>query len=112
MKHIESQIQRACVRWFRYQHPTLVLASFPNGGKRSPLEASILKAEGCLAGMPDLVLFVASGGYYGLFIEMKTLGGRLTENQINVQQSLKRAGYAVEVCRSLDQFKSIINNYL
>ena len=48
MKHLESNIQRAFVRWFRLQYPeyALNLTSVPNGGLRSKTEAAIMKAEG------------------------------------------------------------------
>ena len=37
MKHRESEIQQACVRWFYYQYPNYAkaLIKIPNEGKRS-----------------------------------------------------------------------------
>lgn len=60
MKHLESNIQRAFVRWFRLQYPeyALNLTSVPNGGLRSKTEAAIMKAEGMTAGAADLLLLV------------------------------------------------------
>lgn len=112
MKHIESDIQKACVKWFRLQYPGLVLCSIPNEGKTSPQMGAIMKSMGLLAGMPDLILFAAEGGFNGLLIEMKSPEGRLTESQTAIHTKLKRKGYHVEVCRSFEQFKSIIENYL
>ena len=60
MKHIESRLQIACVRWFRMQYPQykLMLFSVPNGGKRTLMEAIIMKNEGVVAGVSDLILLV------------------------------------------------------
>ena len=69
--HPESELQRACVRWFRMQYPQHLLFHIPNGGKRNAREAAIFKAEGVVAGIPDLFLAEARHGHHGLFIEMK-----------------------------------------
>lgn len=46
MRHIESNIQKAFVTWFRLQYPeyALNLTSVPNGGARRRKEAAIMKA--------------------------------------------------------------------
>lgn len=51
-RHIESQIQQSCVKWFRLQFPEigLLLFAVPNGGARNKREAGILKGEGVTAG--------------------------------------------------------------
>lgn len=48
MKHEESRIQQACIKWFRLQYPKLALNLFavPNGGARKRIEGAIMKAEG------------------------------------------------------------------
>ena len=35
MKHEESDLQKACVRWFRYQHPNIKIIASLNGIKLS-----------------------------------------------------------------------------
>jgi hypothetical protein len=40
----------------------------PNGGHRVKAVAAKLKAQGVKAGMPDLVLPMARGGFFGLYI--------------------------------------------
>lgn len=74
MRHIESNIQKSFVTWFRLQFPeyALNLTSVPNGGLRGKREAGILKAEGMTAGSADLLLLVPRGGYGALGIEFKT----------------------------------------
>ena len=64
-RHQESDLQRSCVAWFRETYPAhaLMLFAVPNGGGRSRIEASIMKGEGVTAGVADLILLEARGGY-------------------------------------------------
>ena len=73
MKHIESRLQIACVRWFRIAYPKykLMLFSVPNGGKRTLMEAIIMKNEGVVSGVSDLILLIGRKGFNSLCIEMK-----------------------------------------
>lgn len=112
MKHHESEIQAACVKWFRYQHPDKVLFSIPNGGFRRYQTAVRLRKEGALAGVPDLFLAAANKTYHGLFIEMKFGSGKQTDNQLKISDRLMIAGYDVVVCRSVDEFMEAVENYL
>jgi hypothetical protein len=113
MKHIESSIQINCVKWFKLQYPHILIAAIPNGGARSPITGAILKAEGVLAGMPDLFIAIAHGCYHGLFIEMKKDSkSKPKKNQSEVHENLKSELYRVSICCSFDEFKNIVTNYL
>ena len=63
MRHLESSLQIHCVRWFRYEHPDLVIFSIPNGGKRSAITAKIMKAEGQMPGVADLFVMCSKNNY-------------------------------------------------
>lgn len=112
MKHLESKLQTACVRWFRLQYPNYLLFAIPNGGNRNAITGAILKNEGTLAGVPDLFLAHATFESYGLFIEMKSDKGKLSQSQIYIRSKLELAGYHVEVCNGFESFKQVIENYL
>ena len=112
MKHHESKLQSACVRWFRYNLPSIIIASIPNGGYRNMVTASIMKAEGALAGMPDLVILRPSQGFCGLFIEMKSETGRLSKSQTELHRRLIDEGYQVAICRTFDEFQLVVKKYL
>jgi hypothetical protein len=118
MKHEESKIQQRCVEWFRYSFPRTLIASFPNGVfiGGTPVQRAkrwnILKAEGAMPGMPDLMICLPSGSYHALFIEMKTEKGKLSDTQKIVHAQLINAGYAVKVCRSFEEFTQTIKSYL
>lgn len=113
-RHHESELQRQCVRWFRLQYPYLkgLLFAVPNGGKRSPTEAAIMRAEGVTAGVSDLILLVPNADYHALCIELKYGSGKQTDSQMRWQIAVTMQGYRYVVCNSLEQFVETINNYI
>ena len=125
MNNSEHHLQVACVNWFRMQYPkySKLLFAIPNGGKRHMKTARDMKREGVQKGVPDLMLAVwyclrheITGEITelkcGLFIEMKSATGRLTPEQKDYLALLKKQGYATAVCKSFDEFKATIENYL
>ena len=114
MKMSESQIQKACVRWFRIVHRDIepLFFSVPNGGYRCATTARIMKAEGQRAGVADLILLVPRQGYCALCIEMKTRKGYQSEAQKVFQEKAEEQGAKYVVCRSLDEFQKVIRWYL
>ncbi|GAB3889753.1 hypothetical protein GCM10028803_00120 [Larkinella knui] len=115
----ESGLQIACVRWFRMQYRdySKLLFAIPNGGHRNKAVATKLKAEGVLAGVPDLLLAVPSGRFCGLFIEMKVRYQDGSKNyaspeQKEVMAGLHKQGYQVATCYDLTEFILTINEYL
>ena len=112
MRHEESTLQIGCVRWFRYQYPKLTLFAIPNGGNRNLITAMTMKREGVLAGVADLFLAYPSKGSHGLWIEMKTSKGRQSPEQKHFQTDMEKHGYKYVVCRSFQDFKEEIENYI
>jgi hypothetical protein len=90
-----------------------LLFHVPNEAKRSKALAARLKAEGMKSGVPDLILPVARGVYHGLAIEMKRAkGGKLSENQAEWIQSLKRQGWLAVVCEGQDEAWRVLEEYV
>lgn len=112
MRQRESQLQRACVTWFRLRYPDTVIFAIPNGGNRDAITGARLKAEGVLAGVPDLFIMKASCGCHGLFIELKVEGGRVQVSQLKFAEAASRAGYGVNVIRSFDEFVGVVDTYM
>lgn len=114
MRHIESTLQKNCVTWFRLQYRQIakLLFAVPNGGSRNAREAAIMKAEGVTAGVADVILLYPAGQYSCLCIEFKTATGRQQPSQKEWQALLEVHGGKYIVCRSLDQFREEIQNYL
>lgn len=99
--------------WHVGKHPELkLLFAVPNAGKRSIGAASYLRAEGLRSGVPDIVLPVPRAGYGGLYIEMKTIKGKVSEKQADWILSLSAAGNCVRVCRSYEEAIEVITGYL
>jgi len=114
MRHLESNLQVACVTWFRLQFPDYqnLLIHVPNGGYRNKREAVNLIKQGVVRGVPDLFLAVPKKGFSGVWIEMKSEKGKLTEHQAEMIEALERVGYIALVIRSLDEFMKLVSNYL
>lgn len=95
------------------QRPELALLfAIPNGGKRDKITAAKLKAEGVKAGVPDLMLPVARGGYHGLFIELKVGDNRPSKSQKEWIAHLLNQGYDCAVCWEWTQAMEILLAYL
>lgn len=69
----EGQEQATLMTEIKLRYPEVFahMHHTPNGGHRAIAEAKRLKAQGTKAGIPDLQLTMARGGYFGLFIEFK-----------------------------------------
>lgn len=82
-----------------------------NGGLRGKAEAARFKAEGVKAGVPDLCIPIARGGYHGLFIEMKFGRNKPTDEQMKWLSTLERNGYMATVCWGAEEAISVIEQY-
>ncbi len=86
----EGAIQKAVFAHLKARAAPGVFAfHVPNGGKRSPIEAAIMKGQGVRAGVPDLCLIHEGKAY---FLELKADKGRLSEAQSQVMGEIERAG--------------------
>jgi len=109
----ESTEQIILVNRIRQLYPDVLIFAIPNGGQRSITEAVRLKAEGVLAGVPDLFLARAGDGSHGLFIEMKRVkGGKVSAKQKAVMDTLEQEGYAVLVAYGCDEAWPYVEQYL
>ncbi|MHB0965522.1 MAG: VRR-NUC domain-containing protein [Bellilinea sp.] len=112
----EHSIQAAFVqqcRWNEQKYPPLkLLFAIPNGGARNAVTGAMLKKEGVLKGILDLFLPWPSGGYHGLFIEIKTPSGRLSLEQKAMMSDLESAGYRCVEARSAEAAWLVVMDYL
>ena len=112
----EAKEQEAVFYWAKLQvcvWPELELMfAVPNGGSRHALEAVNLKRQGVRAGVPDIFLPAGKKGFNGLFIEMKSEKGRVSEHQAWYIQKLREQWYKVEVCYSAESAINAIKQYL
>jgi hypothetical protein len=96
----------------QYRSMADMLIAVPNGGSRHPREALNLKKQGVLSGVADLLLLIKSPPFGCLCIEMKTEKGKQSENQQRWEESARKHGNKYVVCRSIEEFIQIINEYL
>ncbi len=121
----ESELQQQCVAWFRAQYPqyAMLMTHVANeGGRNTGVIGGIHKAEGLVAGVPDLLLFMAAhysipeslyfGTYHALGIEMKTKEGRQQPSQKDYQKMFEAAGYKYVIVREFDEFRKVVNDYI
>lgn len=84
----------------------------PNGGGRSKREAGRLKAEGVTAGVSDIFCSVARGGRHGLYIEMKSLTGYPSREQVAWINDSIDEGYAAAACRGANVAVKLWKEYV
>lgn len=132
MNHEESKLQQACVSWFRAQYPQyamLLVHPINEGSGHTSIDRrrqGIHKAEGAVAGVPDLLLFmtgvetlyndqgIANGAimYHALGIEFKTLKGKQSQEQKDFQKMFEAAQYKYVIIRTFEEFKNYITYWI
>lgn len=109
---LESTEQIIFVNRVRHFHPDILIIAIPNGGLRDVRTAARLKAEGVLAGVPDLLIPHARKGFNGLFIEMKrTAGGKVSDKQERVAHQLTENGYLVVITYGAEEAYVAFKDY-
>lgn len=113
----ESVEQQCLFRWAAFQSgrfPELALLyHVPNGGSRKKAEAGRFRTEGVKAGVPDLCLPVARGGFHGLYIELKRQkGSKTSDDQKAWLSNLEKQGYFVALCKGWEAAAKVITEYL
>ncbi|NWD49042.1 VRR-NUC domain-containing protein [Pseudomonas gingeri] len=109
----EGMEQAALMREIALRYPAAakLIYHVPNGGHRHKLVAIKLKEQGVKAGVPDLVLPMARGGYFGLYIEFKAMppfDADVSPAQDAYIQALTEQGYLAIVCRGhIDAIEAI-----
>ena len=113
-RNLEHGLQSRCVRWFRLQFPNRRhnLFAVPNGGYRTKTTAALLKDEGQLSGVADLILLVRKGTCGALLLEAKVKGNYQSPNQKLWQKMIEADGYEYRVFHTLEEFIEIVNEYL
>jgi hypothetical protein len=103
----EHDLQAAVAEYLTLALPPdeAVFCAIPNGGKRDKGTVGKLKAEGLLAGAPDL-LILWRGRAIGL--ELKARRGRLSSAQLAFSMRWTTAGGVYAVARSLDDVAALL----
>lgn len=118
----EQFLQQSMIQWFKCQYPLLIhnISASANGGKRDAKEGARLKKMGVLKGELDIFISVIGFNiieektylYGGLYFEVKYENAKPSKEQMVIINARRIGGYRVEIVNSLDQFISIVKEYL
>jgi hypothetical protein len=113
----EGLEQATLIMVLKLRHPEAakLIYHVPNGGHRHVKVAMDLKKQGVRAGVPDLVLPMARGGYFGLYIEFKAeppYDADVSPEQDAYLHLLIEQGYLAIVCRGQVDALEAIRSYL
>lgn len=108
----EERLQTEVINWIKEKHPGIRYCASLGGIYTGPRQAIKAKRTGYSRGFPDLQITEARGGYFGLFIEIKTIKGRPTSVQKEWIIDLERRGYYAEICKGLPAVVKCIDEYL
>lgn len=104
----ESKIQQLCYIWYQNNYclpkhePRCLILHIPNQNQHH------LVSIGVYPGAADLMVYHFGKLY---FIEMKDAKGKQSENQVNFEKHSIQSGIHYCICRSLDEFKEIFDNF-
>lgn len=105
-----DQFERECPQ---YAH---LLFHIPNGGsRRNRFEGWRFRRQGVRKGVSDLMLPVARGGFFGLWIEFKAeppFDAAVTEDQRQWIAWMREEGYRAEIARGPSEAMEILREYL
>lgn len=121
----EKSIHRQVCAHIRMNYPGIIFVSDGSGNRLSKtqaIEAAFLRSS---RGIPDLIVFVARGGYHGLVLELKADGVKVclkpdctlvshkhVHEQAVVLEALRAAGYYAEFAIGYTPAEQIIDWYL
>lgn len=114
----EHTEQAAVCDWLDHYYPNVLYWANINGawlaGSRQQriMQVNKLKAEGYLPGVADLTIAEPRGGYHGMFLEMKTITGSLSENQEWFLAQVRERGYYAVTAYGYDEAVQYLTDYL
>lgn len=112
VKQSEDDICKAIMQ-FVTLHPQLKrkVIHVPNEGRRSVAYGARLKAMGMLPGVSDFIIFLPRHDFHGACIEVKTIGGKPTVNQIDFINSVIQDCYFGQFVYGIDDALEVIDWY-
>lgn len=87
-----------------------VVFHIPNGGSRDAREASNLKVQGVLAGVPDLCIVLPGGRT--IWVEMKAKAGRVSLNQTGLHKLFIEMGHEVLTAYSAEEALALLGEVI
>ncbi len=107
MDKTEGRIQADCALWAWNDKPeTRGLICYNLGNSKNKIDGARNKAMGLVKGRADMVFYWKGTA---TMIEFKDKDGVQSKEQIEWQSKVEAHGFKYFICRSLDEFKKIIN---
>lgn len=108
----EESIQINTVEYLRWQYPKVKYCASLGGIRTGYKQAVKAKRTGYIKGFPDLQILEARGGYFGMFLEIKTKKGYPTTEQKEWIEALNKRGYYAVIAKGLENIFDEIDDYL
>lgn len=107
----ERVIQKSIVSYLRWRgYGSYIIQIYNEGaGMRNRVKESY--AMGIRPGASDLFIMVAKKEKHGLFLELKSENGKVSEHQKKFLQDAKEQGYETAVAWSFAEAKKIVDDY-
>jgi len=117
----EHDEQVLVVDYLHKAYPNVLFFSVPNGATLSSgdrrlaaIRMNMLKKEGLLPGVSDIIIFEPRGGYSAMALEMKDVSGGngASDNQLHfIREFEQRGGFGV-IADGFDDAKQRLDDYL
>lgn len=112
----EHSLQTSIFEWAAHRKdlPELSLMyAIPNGGLRHKAVAAKLKREGVKPGVPDICLpLPCRGRFHGLYLELKTPKGKLSDEQRDWLAALSSRGYKTVIGTTFEAITQGLEEYV
>lgn len=107
---LEERLQHECYKWFHNEYPNLRgLLNCNKNNSVNKIDGNKWKAMGLQAGRADMVFYFKRQAFH---IELKTEEGSQSKAQEEWQRLIEEQRFKYFVIRSLEEFKSIINEII
>lgn len=106
----EQKLQIGVINYIRMAFPDVLVFAVPNGGKRSMIEAALLKKTGVLAGVSDLLLFW-QGGYGAIELKRPDKKAVMSDTQWAFAEEWQKRGGKFACCNSLDGVEAALKSW-
>lgn len=108
----EDWHQKQLIQWARQYEWSQYLYHIANETTGGVSWVTRNRQMGCRKGVPDLCLPIPMHGYHGLYIELKTEQGRMSDEQKRWLAALNQMGYKAECCMGWEKARDIIAEYM
>lgn len=108
--NLEQKLQIAVINYVRMAFPDVLIFAVPNGGKRSLIEAALMKKMGVLAGVSDLLLFWG-GGHGAIELKRPDKKAVMSDSQIAFSEIWTKRGGKFACCNSLDGVEAALKSW-